>query len=404
MKISKEQLKNFLITHQGLNKKTSSTKENILSHMKKVGCIQYDPLNVVGKNADLVLQSRFQNYSSEKLYELLYKDKMLVDGWDKMMSIYLCSDWGNMEYVRKKHTEVLNRHLTNKKQIEHLQYIEETVNYIKQNGNTMPKHLDLGNTKKWGWGSGKVSSICMDYLFHNGTLGVVDKVGVQKVFNLIEEIIPDKDEILKANSNFTFDDFVKWYVKRRIRSIGIYWDKSGDGWLGHYVKDKVLREKAIKQLVFEKQLINVEVECMKEKFYICKEDVEVLNNLKPLKEKVEFIAPLDNLIWDRKLINSVFDFKYTWEVYVPKEKRKYGYYVLPVLYKNKLIARFEPAKVRKGDIFTIKNWWWEENYTPTAKVIELVKENINSFSNYLGCGDVDENTYKIICENTAYDV
>ncbi len=393
MQITKEQLKNFILIHQGLNKKIPSTKENILNYIKKVGCIQYDPLNVVGKNTDLILQSRFENYSSEQLFKLLYEDRLLIDGWDKMMSIYLTNDWAKMHYVRKKYTEVLNNSLNKKNQLVHLQYSNEIIDYIKKNGDTMPKDLNLGDTVKYGWGSNKISSLCMDYLFHNGTLGVSSKRGTQKVFNLIEEIIPHN---LLNNSNFTFDDFIKWYVKRRIKNIGIYWNKSGDGWLGHYLKDKKLRNETINKLVLEKVLLPLEVDGMKENFYICSEDISIFNNLNSFEEKVEFIAPLDSLIWDRKLVYKIFNFKYTWEVYVPIEKRKFGYYVLPVLYKNKFIARFEPTKIYKDNKFIIKNWWWEEDFTPTPKIIKLINTAIYNFSNYLGCSGVDENTFKII--------
>jgi len=119
------------------------------------------------------------------------------------------------------------------------------------------------------------------------------------------------------------------------------WNKNGGTWLGFYVSDSKVRTKVMQELMEEKELLEYQVEGSKEIFYIRKEDESLIG--KPAKNNVaQFIAPLDNLIWDRGMIKELFDFEYTWEVYTPASKRKFGYYVLPVLYKNQFVARFEP--------------------------------------------------------------
>ena len=80
------------------------------------------------------------------------------------------------------------------------------------------------------------------------------------------------------------------------------------------------------------------------------------------------LAPLDNLLWDRRLVKELFDFDYRWEVYKPAGDREFGYYVLPVLYGDRLIARFEPGRDKKGGMLIIKNWWWEPGVKPTGRL------------------------------------
>ncbi|MDF2821374.1 MAG: hypothetical protein K0R15_1815 [Clostridiales bacterium] len=93
-RISKEEAKNFLISYHNLDGSQGLQGEDgVMQYIKRVGCIQYDPLNVVGRNPDLVLQSRISNYSPTVLDKLLYERRSLIDGWDKMMSIYLQNDW-----------------------------------------------------------------------------------------------------------------------------------------------------------------------------------------------------------------------------------------------------------------------------------------------------------------------
>jgi uncharacterized protein YcaQ len=90
---------------------------------------------------------------------------------------------------------------------------------------------------------------------------------------------------------------------------------------------------------------------------------------------IRVLAPLDNLLWDRVLVHKLFDFQYTWELYVPAKKRKYGYYVLPILYHNKIIARMEPVKPEPG----IKK---------TAKIKNAIAGGLKLFARYAGAEGV----------------
>ena len=101
-----------------------------------------------------------------------------------------------------------------------------------------------------------------------------------------------------------------------------------------------------------------------------------------------FIGPLDNLIWDRDLIRWLFDFDYTWEVYKPAAQRKYGHYVLPVLYGDRFIARVEPIFDRKARVLTIVNWWWEAGVEPDEAMIAALAECLAAFGRYLGAGEI----------------
>ena len=101
-----------------------------------------------------------------------------------------------------------------------------------------------------------------------------------------------------------------------------------------------------------------------------------------------FIGPLDNLIWDRDLIRWLFDFDYTWEVYKPAAQRKYGHYVLPVLYGDRFIARVEPIFDRKARVLTLVNWWWEAAVAPDEVLVAALSECLAAFGRYLGAAEV----------------
>jgi uncharacterized protein YcaQ len=101
-----------------------------------------------------------------------------------------------------------------------------------------------------------------------------------------------------------------------------------------------------------------------------------------------FIGPLDNLIWDRDLVRWLFDFDYTWEIYKPAVQRKYGHYVLPVLYGDRFVARVEPIYDRKARVLTIANWWWEADVRPGDALGSALTGCLRAFKGYLGAADI----------------
>lgn len=394
--LTKNELKRFLVIYQGLQTNEPFVgKEGIVDYVKRVGCIQFDPLNVVGRNPDLVLQSRIRHYFKDMLEELLYEDRQLIDGWDKMMAIHLAVDWPYFRRLREEKRIDIERVLRNRNSIEALEHVDDIKNHLLEHGACLATKIDVGRAEKGRWGHGKLSGAAMDYMFNIGLLGIKEKKNSQKVYDVIERLL-DKD-IYEQEEPFDSDhDYYKWAIKRRIGSIGIYWERNGGGWIGHSISNKTLRQEILKELLEEGEIEEVKVEGFpKERFYIRKEDTHYIDKLNDVfKQEVKFLAPLDNLLWDRKLIKDVFGFEYSWEVYTPVVKRKYGYYVMPVLYGDNLIGRFEAQMHRGQEPLVIKNWWWEENYVPTEDVVDKVYETFKDFCQYLKADSLDMESFE----------
>lgn len=397
-KISLMKARQFLITYQGLNHDGCSQDEkSVLDYFTKVGCIQFDPLNIVGRNADLVLQSRIKNYKSSLLNDLLYEKRSLIDGWDKMMSIYLKTDWPYFKRVRKECGNDLKNVLAHRNAIQALEYLEQVKNIVIEDGPLQSNKIDIGSNNPGSWGHRKLSSAALDYLYTIGELGIYKKINTQKVYDIIENLLPS--DILNQEEPFESDElFYEWYVKRRIGSIGMLWSRGGSAWLGHFISNSKIRNNAIKALLEKDEIKEFYVEDIKYPFYIKKEDLNLLNEIRDTDKNVmKFLAPLDNLLWDRTMIKSIFDFDYSWEVYLPVNKRKYGYYVLPVLYNNRFVARFEPEMYRGEKELHIKDWWWEEDIIITEELESALNRAFDQFCNYLGAEHVNKEDFENKC-------
>ncbi|MBR6020194.1 MAG: YcaQ family DNA glycosylase [Lachnospiraceae bacterium] len=388
--ISNEAARNFLVNYQGLGESGRfEGREGAKRYLERVRCIQFDPLNVVGRNPDLVLQSRVRGYRPEILQELLYEERFLVDGADKVQSIILMEDFPKMMRVRKAVTEELRGVLDRRGSSEALGLLDEVREYIRENGPQPANKVNIGGrAEKGGWGHSKISSAALDYLNQSGELGIRTKRKTQKVYDLAERLYPS--EILGSGDPFdTVHEFLKWYVKRRVGSVGMVRGKTSGAWLWYYIYNRSPREEIIRELVEEGELLEVSVEGARDTYYIRREDEGFLKVDAP-DTKVRFIAPLDNLIWDRGATEELFHFSYSWEVYTPAAKRQYGYYVLPVLCGNRFIARFEPEKNDGKSPLRIKNWWWEPDVAVTDELVGVIGEALREFCEYLGVPTPDD--------------
>lgn len=366
--------------------------EGIRTMMKRLHSIQYDPLNVVGRNADLVLQARVMDYRMQMLEEMLYTEHSLVDGFDKEMCIYATEDYEKMEAVRQAQTQSLKQAFAYRGQSAAMDILEEVLSFVAVNGLTGTKDISIGEVRESRWGHKKLSSAALDLLYTEGKLCVAKKSGTQKLFDLTERVIPK--DYFSGYQFMSIDSFLDWYVKRRFESVGILWNKRGGAWQGHYLWGNDLRSDAIERLLQRGEIKTIRIDGIQEPFFCCN---DFLHSLQSERENdyARFIAPLDNLIWDRKMTEWIFDFSYSWEVYTPAAKRKYGYYVLPVIYNDNFVARFEPEPIHTGGDFTFKNWWWEKDIVPDQKMIDTIRSEMERFAEFCHVTNNSRNIEKL---------
>ena len=107
------------------------------------------------------------------------------------------------------------------------------------------------------------------------------------------------------------------------------------------------------------------------------------------KARMEFLAPLDPLFWDKALVAALWDFRYSWEIYTPAGKRKYGYYTLPVLWGSSFIGRIETVADRKNDTLRVKNIWLEPGVRQTKKLQNALDRTLRRFSGFNDCSTIE---------------
>lgn len=395
IKITKQQATQFILVKQALiGDYRFKQKEGAYEYVCQAGCIQYDPVDVCGKNAELTLQSRVKGFKKSMLYELLYKDRLLVDYADKELSIWPTKDWPYFSSYRDRSRKLGDT-------FKGLDILEkQAVDFIEINGAVSSDSLPIDGEIFWHssmhWsGNWQKPSLAarsvLEQLYTDGELVIHHKKGSRKYYDLSYKHLPE--EILNAKNPCEDEEsFMAWRVLRRIGAVGLLWDKNSTAFLGLYLKAD-MRKKILDQLTDEGTIIPVMVEGIKPVFYYRSEDdsllQDVINKSADLKPRMSFIAPLDPLMWDKSLILALWDYSYAWEIYTPALKRKYGYYTLPIIYGDRFVGRIDTAADRKEGVLKVKGLWWEEKVRQTKKLNDALDKTLKRFMAFNDCKSIE---------------
>jgi uncharacterized protein YcaQ len=241
--LTKQQARLFLLKKQGLlGDYRFIGKEGILEYVGQAGCIQFDPIDVCGKNAELVLQSRIKGFTKQMLYELLYEDRKLIDYFDKNLAIMRIEDWPYFERVRESNRQWGR----GKDEIDKIE--DEIIRIIEEKGPVSSKDVGFNDKVDWYWSSTKLARAALETLYFRGDLVVHHKKGTNKYYALSRDYVPK--ELLEAEEPLPDKlEHLKWRVLRRISAVGMLWNKPSDAWL--FIRDLKAQER---NQVFEELL------------------------------------------------------------------------------------------------------------------------------------------------------
>ena len=389
--VTREQAGQFILIKQGLlGAHRFIGKDGAYRYVRQAGCIQYDPVDVCGKNAELTLQSRVKGFRKQMLESLLYRDRLLVDYSDKELSIWPSEDWPYFSGYRERSME-------HGKRFPGIPELEETaVAWIRKHGpvssDTLPVtgtvfwHSSMHWSGHWHKESPAARSV-LEQLYTDGVLLIHHKSGSRKFYDLAEKHLPA--ELLNA-PNPCADDaaFLDWRVMRRIGAVGLLWNRRSDAWLG-IAMDTDRRNAAFARLEEAGSILPVQVEGLRFPLYMQAADLPLLEQVAAgqadTKPRLEFLAPLDPMLWDRKLVEALWGFRYSWEIYTPAAKRQYGYYVLPMLCGGRFIGRIEPKADRKAKVLTVSGVWLEPGVRQTKKLSGQIDRAVQRLARMNGC-------------------
>lgn len=349
-------------------------EESVLRVVGHLGSLQFDPLEIAGRNHDLVLQARIAGYRREMADALLYERRLLFEAYNKGLSILPTAE---LPLYRLTWDRARARHDGDAFD-EHAPLVEELLDRIRRDGPLSSTDVGPRAAIDWYWRPTNQVRAILEALGEAGILGIARRDGNRRIYDLVERLFaPD---LLAQRPSVR--DQARHRLLSRYRANGLL----GTGgqaelWmgLGRAVPepagpDRPTRNELRAELVADGSLAPVTVEGLRGHRLVVASDVPLLEQA--LAEvaagaspggaipAVSFLAPLDPFCWDRDLLRGLFGFDYVWEVYVPQAKRRWGYYVLPILFGDRLVGRIEPRFDRPARAVRVVGIWWEAGFDP----------------------------------------
>jgi uncharacterized protein YcaQ len=343
----------------------------------RLGCVQYDPLNPLGRNPDLTLQSRVPGYRIDGWQRLAYRDRLLYDAWDKQACLVPISDWPHRRHYHRRFRERWRSRIFDA----HPEAVAATLSELETRGPLETSEFtDQRRVGDWreSWYGPKLVKNVLRALWDTGEIVTFDRRKGRHVYALPDRVVPA--ELLAAPMPTTSDS-AAFLARRRVQSAGLL-RPNADGALWHLPCERSDRVAAIDRLLAGGGLVRVEVEGAT--YLATPEAIQALDL--PPAGGVRFVAPLDPLIWDRRGVEQLFGFRYLWEVYKPEAKREWGYYVLPVWWRDRFVARFD-SRVERG-VLQLKGWWWEPDAADDPELAPALGTAFAEFVRYLGADGI----------------
>jgi uncharacterized protein YcaQ len=355
---------------------------SVMTVIDRLGSLQFDPLEVAGRNHDLVLLARIDGYERAWTDALLYEDRALFEAYNKGLSILPVTE---LPYHRISWDRSRVRH-DGEAFDEHAPLVEELLERIRTKGPLGPGEVGPRAAIDWYWRPTNQVRALLEALAEAGILGLARRDGNRRIYDLAERLFPAE---LLAERREPRDQF-RHKLLSRYRGHGLLGTSgSAELWFGTSPRVRasygleggvsfgaVGRGELLAELIEAGDLLPVEIEGMRGRRFIVKEELQILTAAEAevtagsdpggADPGVAFLAPLDPLVWDRDFLRRCYGFDYVWEVYVPAAKRRWGYYVLPILFGDRLVGRIEPRIDRRGDKLKVLNAWWEDGFDPLA--------------------------------------
>ncbi len=364
--ISKQTARRFVLGKQGLwPGRRWRGKKGTAQAIRSCEAVQLDPLNVVARSQDIVLHSRVLDYKPSYLHQVAYQEREFFDygGW---LAMYPMSDlpYFRVHMERRKHHKRVEDFMLSRPEL-----FEQVRAEVRARGPIGNRHLD-GDSVTGNYRGRKETSLALFDLWLTGELMIHHREGFERLYDFRENIAPKEYDYMVSEK-----EAEEFFIRKNIAFSGLFREPVLRAALQSDMQCTYSREQArqlIQAWIESGKTKQVQLEDGRDTYLVLTDDVPALESLEKGKipkgwkpagvttlEEVTFLAPLD-IVSARGRAKKLFDFDYKWEVYTPVPQRRWGYYVLPILYGDDLVARLDLKLDRTAMVLKIKGFWHED--------------------------------------------
>jgi len=384
VKVTAEAARHFLVARHALApaRSVENGEEGVLEVFRRLGSLQFDPLAVAGRSHDLVLHARVADYEPAWCDDL-YERRTIFEAYNKGLSFVRVEDF---PWFRARLSPNWAQTLD-----EHADVAERVLERIRAEGPLSVQNFERAQGPMTDWFGMPANTIrlVLEAYALTGVLGLAHRDGNRRYYDLLERLLPA--DVLARDVPLV--EQFRHRLRSRYQAHGLLGVAGPDifGGLGYAKPDPRLpgypgRDALRERLIADGELVPVDVEGVRGKRLVLAEELALLQAPPEPQPSVAFLPPFDALVWDRPLLGSLFDFDYVWELFTPPAKRRWGWYVLPMLFGDRFVGRIEPRIDRDGDRVEVLDLWWEEAFVPRRAegFVEAMRDALRAYLRFAG--------------------
>jgi uncharacterized protein YcaQ len=369
--------------------KRRARREDLIAAIQRMRLLQIDSIHVIARSPYLVLYTRLGAYPQAWLEEALEAGR-IAECWAHEACFVTASDIG---FHRAWRAQAQSNHWADKHAARardaNFQEMQALLERVRSSGAVRASDFERAERAASGWWEWKPEKRWLEAWFASGELMVTRRERFQRVYDLAERVLakldPPFDATLLSRSP---TELRQHFILDSVRALGITQAR----WIADYFRLKpAVDEKELAPLVSSGDLLCVQVAGWDSAAYVHRDHAALLDRAYAGRLRATYttlLSPFDPMVWDRARVRAMFDFDYTIECYVPAAKRRYGYYVLPILHRGRLIGRLDAKAHRAEGMFEIKALFLEEGVTPTDRLLAEVAKAIAVIAAWHGTPDV----------------
>jgi uncharacterized protein YcaQ len=361
VKVTKEDARRFLVARQLLAPARSleGGPDAVLEVLRRLGSIQLDQVEVAGRSHDLVLHARVADYEPAWCDEL-YERREIFEAYNKGLSLVPASEFA---WFRVRRSSRAQKWLADNADV-----AKRVLERIRAEGplSSLDFERETGPTKDWFGAPMNAVRAVLEAYARTGELATARRDGNHRYYDVPERLLP----VEALEHDLALREQLRHKMLSRYRAHGLLGATGrGEGifeYLGPAKPDGTYpgRDALREELLELGELVPVDVAGVSGKRFVVRDDVELLQAPPEPPSSVAFLSPYDALVWDRRLLGTLFDFDYVWELYVPPDKRRWGWYVLPIVFRDRFVGRIEPRIDAAEGAVQVLAVWWEDGFEP----------------------------------------
>jgi uncharacterized protein YcaQ len=389
--IGADHARRFLVTRHLLAppRALGADPASVLEVVERLGSLQFDPLEVPGaRNHDLVLHARIGGYRRGWAEDWLYgTDRRLIELYNKSLNILPMHELPHYRVSWQRAASSVDSGIL----VEQADVAKAILKRLRADGPLSTSAFsEHGHAVDWWWAPTRASRAVMEALFVTGRIGIARREGNRRYYDLIERLVPGELLGLRESE----EDAMTHRLLSRYRAVGLTTSIGTQSEVMYSAGTTAERVRRTERLVAEGRLIPVDVDGLKYRRYVVSEDADLLDaSADPAAlpaPGVAFLGPLDPIVWDRRMLRELWGFDYLWEVYVPEAKRRWGYYVLPILFGDRFVGRIEPRIDRASGTLRVLGIWFEPGFDPaeTPGFVTALADAVAAYREFVGATKV----------------